>query len=135
MSYSELSSVRQQPWTRVAFLVGVSMLFTHELDAMTHAEWKVLPLTSWLDPEKGRIVFVALHVPIFSLVLGWLTSKLPERARRAQFWIAAFMVAHAVLHFGFSAHPAYTFAGALSNGLIFGSAALGAAYLWGSRRQ
>jgi hypothetical protein len=135
MIRNDLPSVQEPSWARVAFLLGVSMLFTHELDAMTHAEWRVLPLTSWLDPEFGRIAFVGLHVPIFSLVLGLLTSKLPERARRAQVWIAAFMVAHAALHFGFSGHPAYTFAGVLSNGLIFGSAALSTAYLWGTRKH
>ena len=133
MSY--LCSDSASSWTRVTFLLGVSMLFTHELDAVTHEEWRVLPLTSWLDPEAGRIAFIGLHVPIFALVLGWLTSKLPERAHRVQFWIASFMVAHGGLHFAFSEHPAYTFAGVLSNTLIFGSALLGVAYAWGIRKK
>jgi len=72
----------QPLWLKSLFLLGVSLLFTHELDAMTHSEWRVLPLTSWMAPGLGRVVFVALHVPIFALVLGWLTSRLPERACR-----------------------------------------------------
>ena len=125
----------QQPfWIRATFLIGVSLLFTHELDAMTHSEWRVLPLTSWLSPEVGRIAFVVLHVPLFAFVLGWLTSQVPGRVVTAQFWIAAFLVIHAGLHLAFSGHAEYTFDGILSNTLIFSAAACGAIYLLGSRK-
>jgi hypothetical protein len=129
-----MTPAQQPSWLRVTFLLGVSLLFTHELDAMTHTEWRVLPLTSWLDPERGRLVFVVLHVPLFALVLGWLTSHLPERVMRAQFWMSVFLVIHAGLHLAYVGHPAYTFAGLLSNTLIVGSAICGAAHLWGTRR-
>lgn len=122
-------------WLRATFLTGVSLLFTHELDAMTHAEWAVLPLTSWLPAEIGRIAFVVLHVPLFAVVLGWLTSRVPGRVTTAQFWVAAFLVVHGGLHLAFSGHPAYTFSGVLSNTLIFGSAVCGGAYLVGTRAQ
>ena len=123
------------PWPRAAFLLGVSLLFTHELDAMTHAEWRLLPLTSWLAPEVGRLVFVVFHVPLFALVLGGLTSRLPERAARVQYWLSAFLVVHAGLHLAYSRHPANAFEGWLSNTLIFGAAVCGAVYLWGVRRR
>lgn len=122
-------------WLRASFLLGVSLLFTHELDAMTHAEWRVLPLTSWMPADTGRPVFVILHVPLFALLLGWLSSRIPGRAQQAQFWVACFLVVHGGLHAAFSRHPAYAFAGWLSNGLIFGAAALGLAYLMGRRRS
>ncbi len=124
-----MSSYQQPLWLRALFLIGVSLLFTHELDAMTHSEWQVLPLTSWLEPAVGRVIFVSLHVPAFALVLGWLTSQIPGRAYTAQFWIAIFLVVHATLHIAFSGLPTYTFDGLLSNSLIFGSAFFGIAYL------
>ena len=124
-----MSATPQPLWLRALFLIGVSLLFTHELDAMTHSEWRVLPLTSWLEPETGRVVFVALHVPIFALVLGWLTSQLPERVIKAQFWVSVFLVVHAGLHVAFSGQPHYSFDGVLSNTLIFGAAVFGALYL------
>ncbi|MEC8849803.1 MAG: DUF6713 family protein, partial [Pseudomonadota bacterium] len=37
-----MSTVPQPLWLRALFLIGVSLLFTHELDAMTHSEWRVL---------------------------------------------------------------------------------------------
>lgn len=127
---------QQQPfWQRTMFLIGVSLLFTHELDAMTHEEWKLLPLTSRLNSDIGRLVFVIAHVPIFALVLGWLTSQIPRRVASAQFWIALFLVVHAVLHLAFSGQPEYSFNGILSNILIFGAALCGSAYLWGCRRN
>jgi uncharacterized protein DUF6713 len=130
-----INSYQQPSWLRATFLLGVSLLFTHELDAMTHAEWRVLPVTSWLSPELGRLVFVALHVPIFGFLLGWLTSRVPGRVTNAQFWISIFLVIHAALHLVFSGHPEYTFGGILSNTLIFGSAICGVIYLWSSRKR
>ena len=121
----------QPLWLKATFLLGISLLFTHELDAMTHNEWRVLPLTHWLEPAVGRVVFVVLHVPVFALVLGWLTSRLPERVVRGQFWVSVFLVVHAGLHVAFSGQPHYTFEGMLSNTLIFGAALFGAIYLLG----
>lgn len=121
--------VRKENCPRWLFLLGVSLLFTHELDAMTHAEWQVLPLTSWLEPNVGRVVFVVFHVPLFAVVLGWLTSHLPQRAAKARLWIAGFLVLHGGLHAAFTSHPAYTFDGLLSNMLIFGAALCGGLYL------
>lgn len=132
-----MSSYKQPFWLRATFLIGVSLLFTHELDAMTHSEWLVLPLTSWLEPEIGRVIFVSMHVPIFALVLGWLSSRVPGRVIAAQLWVSVFLVMHAVLHLAFSNQPAYTFDGVLSNSLIFGSAICGATYLcfWQKERN
>ena len=130
-----MNSQQESPWVRAIFLLGVSLLFTHELDAMTHMEWRVLPLTSWLGPEVGRLVFVALHVPAFALVLGWLTSHVPGRVSRAQFWVAVFLMVHAGLHLAFSGHAEYTFDGVLSNTLIFGAGVCGGTYLWCRRKR
>ncbi|MQX53724.1 DUF6713 family protein [Alcanivorax sediminis] len=127
-----MSTVSQTLWLRTLFLIGLSLLFTHELDAMTHSEWRVLPLTSWLEPEMGRLVFVVLHVPLFALVLGWLTSQLPQRVLQGQFWVSVFLVVHAGLHLAFSGQAHYTFEGMLSNTLIFGAAVFGAGYLAGN---
>jgi hypothetical protein len=135
-SHADVMTLHHLPqWPRVAFLLGISLLFTHELDAMTHAEWRVLPLTSWLDPEVGRIVFVALHVPLFAVVLGGLTSRLPERSAKVQCWVSLFLVFHAGLHLAFARHPANGFEGALSNALIFGAAVFAAVHLWGVRTR
>lgn len=113
---------------RYFLLFGISFLFTHEMDAMTQQEWLVLPLTSWLEPDLGRYVFVLAHIPIFALVIG-LLSSLNERYRlRTERVLAGFLVIHAGLHMLFANHPNYFFNNWLSQLLIFGAAAFGGAY-------
>lgn len=40
-------AVQQKPfWQKAILLVGVSLLYAHELDTMTHEEWEVSPISS-----------------------------------------------------------------------------------------
>ncbi len=116
-------------WKAVVFYLGLGTLLTHEMDAMTHGEWRVLPVTRWLAEDVGRHLFVVAHIPIYALVIGLVASLHPATRDRARFWVSVFLVVHAGLHALFSGHPAYGFEGLLSNGLIYGAAILGAAYL------
>ena len=116
------------------FYLGLGALITHEMDAMTHSEWRVLPLTRWLADGLGRDVFVIAHVPLYALLIGLIASLHHGTRHRARFWVSVFLVVHAGLHVFFSSDPAYTFAGALSNTLIYGAAALGGLYLVLDRR-
>ena len=121
------------------YYIGLACLFTHELDAITHSEWRLLlGLRSLPDPTTAASTFVALHVPLFFLIL-WLSHHPAQRlANGTRLVVAAFMIVHGVLHFALSASPQYTFEGSLSNILIFGAAVSGAAYLatcWSERRR
>ncbi len=113
----------------VLFYLGVSLLFTHELDAMPNQEWRVLPLTSMLGDSAGELAFVLLHIPLFALVIGFIASLNPATRARARMLTSAFLVLHAGLHGLFTTHAHYEFAGLLSNGLIYGAAVCGALYL------
>ena len=120
------------------YYLGLACLFTHELDAITHSEWRLLlGLRSLPDPAAAS-TFVALHVPLFFLIL-WLSHYPAQRlASGTRLVVAAFMVVHGVLHFALSSSPQYTFEGSLSNFLIFGAAVSGAAYLatsWSEHRK
>lgn len=53
----------------------LATLATHELDAMSNREWRVLPLFSLLPDNLGRVAFVAAHVPLF----WWLIHSMPCR--------------------------------------------------------
>ncbi len=119
------------------YYIGLACFFTHELDAVTHAEWRLLfVLRDFSDPTAAS-TFVAFHVPLFFLVL-WLSHHPAQRLSNAtKLVVAAFMVVHAVLHFALSSSPQYSFHGALSNSLILGAAASGVAFLatfWRARR-
>ncbi len=118
------------------YYIGLACLFTHELDAVTHSEWRLLFGLRSLPDSTAAPAFVALHVPLFFLAL-WLSHHQVQRVREGtRLAIAGFMIVHAALHFALSSSPQYTFHGTLSNVLIFGSAASAAAFLtvrWSQR--
>ena len=111
------------------YYIGLACLLTHELDAVTHSEWRLLfGLRSLPDPTAAS-AFVALHLPLFFLVL-WLSHHSVRRTRDgARIVIAASLVIHGVLHFVSSSSPQNTFDGPFSNSLIFGAAFSGASFL------
>lgn len=111
------------------FHVGLAMLLCHELDAVMHAEWRVLPVTSWLPDDAGYVVFVLAHLPLFALLTWALTHPSGGVRNGTRLGLSAFMVVHAGLHLAFHGHAEYHFAGWLSHGLVAGAAAAGAVYL------
>ena len=116
------------------YYLGLASLFTHELDAVTHAEWRLLFVLRSMPNESAASLFVAIHIPLFFLIL-WLSHHQRDTVRR---WtrrvVAGFLVVHAVLHFT-SSDPEYDFDGALSRALIGLAAACGIAYLLTLRQR
>ncbi len=110
------------------FYLGIALLFTHELNAMPNHEWRVLPLTSFLDDQVGELVFVLVHIPLFALVIGFIASLNVAVRDKARAYTSGFLILHAGLHALFSGHVHYEFSGALSNGLIYGAAICGILY-------
>ncbi len=111
------------------YYLGLSALFTHELDAVRHAEWRLLLILRDLPDEVAYPVFVALHLPLFFLFF-WLSHHRSTRLRSGfRLAVATFLVVHGLLHWLLSDAPAYGFSGVLSNGLIILAAVSGAAYL------
>lgn len=106
------------------FFGALSLLLCHEMDAVAQAEWRLLPVLSGLDDTAGYLWFVALHVPLFALLLWWTSSPAARTRRTAQLSLDAFMVIHAGLHLALHDRPDYTFHSPLSGLLIFGAAAL-----------
>lgn len=107
------------------YYLGLSALSAHEMDAVRHAEWRLLYVLRSLPDDLAYTLFVALHVPLFYL-LFWLSHHDNGTVQRTfRLAVAAFMVIHAILHFHLSGDADYSFAGLFSNGLIYVSAACG----------
>jgi len=64
----------------VLYYLGLAFLFTHELDAVTHSEWRLLPALGNMPDAAASPLFVALHVPLFFVVL-WLSQHRRDRVR------------------------------------------------------
>ncbi len=112
-----------------AFYLGFGSLLTHELDAMSNHEWRLLPVLRALPDETGMMVFVALHVPLFAVLLALVASSRPRMRRLSRLAVAGFLVLHAGLHVLFMGHQGYEFSSWLSETLIFGGALCGVVYL------
>jgi hypothetical protein len=107
----------------------LAVLFTHELDAITQNEWRLLYVLQDLDEEQGRWWFVALHVPLFWALIALTHHAQIKLQRVSRISLAAFCIVHALLHLRLSYDPLSTFTTPLSWSLILGPAALGSAYL------
>lgn len=107
------------------FLLTLTFLFCHELDAILHHEWRLFAFLNRLDDERAYAGFALLHIPLFGLFLWFVAHP------ATWFFIAAdsFVIIHLGLHWWFRTDPRYEFQGFVSNLFIVGSAFLGAIHL------
>ncbi|MGD1912535.1 MAG: DUF6713 family protein [Rivularia sp. (in: cyanobacteria)] len=111
------------------FNLGFATILTHELDAMTQSEWKLLFILRNLPEETASVAFVVLHVPLIAALL-WLTNnELKPIKNWSRIGLAAFLVIHSGLHKLLEDSPNYTFNSTLSLGLIYGGGLIGLLYL------
>jgi len=96
------------------FFINLAWLMTHELDAIQHHEWRILPLTSWMNEEWGYRIFVMAHIPLLAGLMAM------SRVHEFQIAFDMFLVIHAGLHWLFRDHPQNTFNNRLSSVLIVG---------------
>jgi hypothetical protein len=110
------------------FHLGLATLITHELDAMSQSEWRLLFILRRLSEQMASTTFVILHIPIIAGLL-WSTNN---ESLRIRYWsrivVATFLIIHAGLHKLLEHHPNYTFNSLLSLSLIYGGGLLGFLY-------
>lgn len=115
------------------FALGFALLTTHELDAVSSREWRVLPGFAQLPETIAEPAFVLAHVPLVAVLLMLLTHRRRRIRVGTRRGIATFLVVHAGLHLLFSSHRHYDFHGATSSVLIYAAAACGLAWLASAR--
>ncbi|MFN7857162.1 MAG: DUF6713 family protein [Acidovorax sp.] len=107
----------------------LAMLFTHELDAMTQSEWRLLYGLRSLTDDQGRWWFVAIHTPLFWGLVAFTHHANDRVQRTSRIGLAAFCIVHALLHWRLANDPVSTFSSPMSWSLILGAAALGVMFL------
>lgn len=109
--------------------LGLSLLLTHELDAVLRAEWTLLYLLRDLpDPASGW-VFIYLHIPVLLACLYLGNAKSVTVRSRFRASVCAFLPIHAVVHYSLSDAALYDFHHVLSQLLIYGAALCGVIYI------
>ena len=107
------------------FTLGFSFILMHEMDAMRCHEWRILPVTSFMNEKAGMITFIALHIPLFYIPLS-PTIFMNESFR---FGFSIFLVVHFFLHVLFLMHKKNEFRDWISWSLISGAGICGIWYL------
>lgn len=107
------------------YLLGFSFLLAHEMDAVRLREWKMLPVLSGMEEESGYRAFVALHVPLYALLLWGLIGG-GGTASALIVILDAFFVVHLALHAILRNLPENRFDSVFSWGLILGCGICGA---------
>ena len=109
----------------VFFYLGLGTLFTHELDAISNHEWKLLPILRSLPDDLATNSFLLLHIPLFAVLLALVSSTNQQLRQWSRVGVSVFLVIHAGLHLWFMNNIEYEFASKVSNILIFGGALFG----------
>ncbi len=108
------------------YYLTIGFFFTHELDAVKRAEWRILPGLRSLPDGLGEQLFIWLHVPLFAALL---LAGAEEQEHAVRIGLASFAIIHVGLHWLFRNHPANSFNTLSSWALILGTGISGVAYL------
>jgi hypothetical protein len=119
----------------IAFCLMLGCLFTHELDAVTQSEWRLIYVLRSMSDTHARDAFVALHVFLFTVILWFAFHSNRLIRERTRYGLAAFSIVHAVLHFRLRNDPLSSFDSPLSIALIGAAALLGVLYLLICKRR
>jgi hypothetical protein len=101
----------------LVFLVGVSALLMHELDAIQQEEWRFFLGWAKLDDVSAYRIFAAAHFPLFVIILASLADG------RFQAGMDVFLILHALAHFLLRNHRYIHFNNGFSRFWIYGGAA------------
>lgn len=116
-----------KPWLNLSLVLTVSLFAVHEMDAMTHAEWRLLPILCGMEDAAARDAFVLLHIPLLAGIFWALFYASWKVLAGRIFALAA--IAHATAHFLLSGHQLYTFVAPIETLTVYGTALTGAIYL------
>jgi len=100
------------------FYTGLSLLLTHELDAIKRHEWRLFPGLSNLNEKISYQLFIVLHIPLLVFIFWFLCHP----SERVQFWfqtgVDGFLIIHLGLHHYFKSHDKYEFTQPFSKFII-----------------
>ena len=100
---------------KIIFILELSLLFTHEMDAIRRQEWKMFIFLKNLTDEKAYKIFLLLHIPLYTAILLVLFSSFMNIGN---YIVDIFLIIHMLIHFLFRKNPANELNGKISKGII-----------------
>ena len=107
-------------FSHIFFFIALAFIITHELDAIKHHEWRILPITSQLSDKLGYTVFTLMHIPLFAVCFFYLYngSSLNQKLITG---LNIFFIVHIFLHLLALRHPKNEFSSFRSWFIIVGA--------------
>ncbi len=103
------------------FLLGITFILMHEMDAIRCREWQIFPGLSLFDDKIGLIAFVFLHVPLFY----WILFEIQMSHGNFRNGFDIFLIVHFFLHLLFLLHKKNEFKDWISWSIISGAGLCG----------
>lgn len=110
----------------ILFVINLSLLFVHEMDASHNAEWRMFPFLKRMPDSAAGRLFTALHIPLYALVLYLLTGGYPIAA---YYIVDLFLLLHTALHVLFAGHRQNHLTSPFSLAIIYSMGILSALHL------
>ena len=108
---------------QLTFLITLSLLLVHEMDAIQAKEWKMFIVLKDMADEMACKVFIGIHFPLyFCAFYALLSGGTAEYVLKII--IDVFLLGHAVIHFAFRKHVDNGFRSLYSKAIIYSMAAL-----------
>ena len=120
------SSMKQEAFL---FLIIVSLLLIHEMDAIRAKEWRLFPFLKDMAEETAYWVFTAIHLPLYLVALYFITCGSAISNYVTKIVIDVFLLAHAILHYCFRKKENNGFHSRYSKMIIYFLALLALAHL------
>jgi len=114
----------------VLFLIIVSILLIHEMDAIRAMEWRMFVFLRDMAEETAYRVFAAVHFPLYFMVLYIIIFGGARAVYVTKFVIDIFLLAHAILHYCFRKKETNGFCSWYSKVIIYSMAVLALIHLF-----
>ncbi|HOT46418.1 MAG TPA: hypothetical protein PLM53_16820 [Spirochaetota bacterium] len=111
------------------FILTISLLILHEMDAIRRKEWKLFVGLKDLPEERGYLVFSILHLPLCFIILYFIMNSDNEYYYLFTLVVNIFLIFHGGIHLLFRKKKDNEFAGTYSYVIIFLMSVLGAIQL------
>ena len=108
------------------FILGITLIVLHEMDAIRCKEWRIFPGLSLLSERKGMIIFIFAHIPL----VYWILWEIQSGNEKFIYGFDIFLIIHFFLHLLFLRHKNNEFKDWISWSIITGAAVCGILDIW-----
>lgn len=105
--------------TITLFIVIISLLLIHEMDAIRTKEWKMFIILKDISNELAYKIFTFVHLPLYFIAIFVMVQGGVSANAILYFVIDFFLIGHSIIHFCFRKKPNNGFTSTFSKTIIY----------------